>query len=370
MSVRQWFTVPGRRGDRTIDEQRKGLDRLFAACDGRTVLDVGCAEGLLAREFVRRGARSVHGVEIVHRHIGIAKDICAGLPITFEQADVNDWEPTQRYDIVAALAVLHKLWNPSAACARLAAAARWMFVLRLPPEHAPSIVDWRSGDEPHDIAAVMRDAGFELAHTDRGHFDEWVGLWERGVNGRRNCKRTDVGASRPRSADLREIHGAHVARTTWRAVPQASRSCRHRDLIRKIIRRFNARTLLDYGSGRGDAYSGADALHRFWGVARPELYDPAFPTHDTLPPRVRFDGVLCSDVLEHIHPEDVERVIDDLFGHAERFVWASVCTRRRRSVPERHEHARHVQPIEWWHERFTEAAARYPGVEWCLTETH
>jgi hypothetical protein len=145
---------------------------------------------------------------------------------------------------------------------------------------------------------------------------------------------------------------------------------RHRDLILKLIRRFSARTLLDYGSGRGDAYTGPSALHAFWKVRRPVLYDPAFPTHDVLPV-LGFDGVLCSDVLEHIHPDDVDHVIDDLFRYAERFTWASVCTRpAKKAFPSGLNMHTTIQPIEWWRDRFTEAASRYPGVEWCLTETH
>ena len=64
--------------------------------------------------------------------------------------------------------------------ARLAASAIDMVVLRLPPAHAPTIIDSRSGNEPHHIGAVMKNSGFYLEHAgNEGAFGEWVGYYRR-----------------------------------------------------------------------------------------------------------------------------------------------------------------------------------------------
>jgi len=97
-----WFSTPGRPGDRTLDQQLNG--RLFMEARGKTVLDVGCAEGLISIELAKAGAIAVHGVEIVPEHVKVANKLRGDLPITFEVGDANVWQPKRNYDIVIALA--------------------------------------------------------------------------------------------------------------------------------------------------------------------------------------------------------------------------------------------------------------------------
>jgi len=175
-----WFSTPGRPGDRTLDQQLNGLDRLFMAVRGKTVLDVGCAEGLISIELAKAGAIAVHGVEIVPEHVKVGNKLRGDLPVTFEVGDANVWQPRRNYDIVIALALLQKVRNPTAVAARLAASAIDMVVLRLPPAHAPTIIDSRSGNEPHHIGAVMKNGGFYLEHAGNdGAFGEYVAYYRR-----------------------------------------------------------------------------------------------------------------------------------------------------------------------------------------------
>lgn len=173
-----WFTTPGRLGDRTLESQLIGLDRLLRECDGQTILDVGCAEGLIGMELARRGARLVHGVEVVPGHIDVAKELRGDLPCSFEVANANSYEPQGQFDTVLMLAVLHKLKDPSAACKRFAAAARRTVVIRLPP-YGLVIVDSRSENVPHDIGLAMADAGFTLDEVVAGPREEWLGYFVR-----------------------------------------------------------------------------------------------------------------------------------------------------------------------------------------------
>ena len=178
-----WFSTPGRPGDRTLDQQLNGLDRLFMAVRGKTVLDVGCAEGLISVELAKAGALAVHGVEIVPGHVEVANKLRGDLPVTFEVGDANVWQPKRNYDIVIALALLQKVRNPTAVAARLAASARELVVLRLPPQHAPTIIDERSGNEPHHIGTVMKNGGWYVEHAGYdGAFGEWVGYYRRNKN--------------------------------------------------------------------------------------------------------------------------------------------------------------------------------------------
>lgn len=168
--------------DRTLAQQMMGLDRLFAQVEGKSVLDVGCAEGLLSIECARAGARRVVGIEI--RDEAVEKAIAAVRKtdgdVKFDGGDANVYTPKSDYDIVLLLAVLHKLKNPTVACARLVARAKDLVVIRLPPVHAPTIIDERSGNEPHHIGVTMDKSGFELEHQSYdGPFGEWVGYYRR-----------------------------------------------------------------------------------------------------------------------------------------------------------------------------------------------
>lgn len=178
-----WFTTPGRPGDRTLEEQMAGLGPLWPRVYGGTVLDVGCAEGLISMEAIRRGARYVRGVEIVPGHVHIARRMAESLPrgsITFQVGDANTYvPPCASYDVVLLLAILHKLRDPVAACKRYAAAATTLCVIRLPPDGAPIIRDVRTKFQPFDIGAAMEQEGWKLVEVCRGHDNEWTGYYER-----------------------------------------------------------------------------------------------------------------------------------------------------------------------------------------------
>ena len=178
-AMKGWFHTPDRPGDRTLIQQLTGLDPLLERVKGCTVLDVGCAEGLISMHLADHGATSTYGIEIVDGHVHVARELRGRRICNFDVEDANHYKPMHRYDIVLMLAVLHKLRDPTAACRRFAAAARELVVIRLPPKHAPKIIDERSGNVPHDIGATMHREGFVLAEVTTGHLDEWTGFFER-----------------------------------------------------------------------------------------------------------------------------------------------------------------------------------------------
>lgn len=135
--------------------------------------------------------------------------------------------------------------------------------------------------------------------------------------------------------------------------------CNHADAIGKLIHKHGARTLLDYGCGLGRQYTEA-GIHLKWGVPMPRLYDPGVTGLERKPDG-QFDGVICSDVLEHIPEKMVDAVIAELFDYAGKFVWASVCCRPAKKWfdPQRKTRNLHmtVQPPQWWRARFDAVAS-------------
>lgn len=143
----------------------------------------------------------------------------------------------------------------------------------------------------------------------------------------------------------------------------------HADEVGKVIARHRARSLLDWGSGAGDAYRDPHRVHERWKLNKVfiRLYDPAFKRLKAPVTGLTFDGVICSDVLEHIPERDVPAVIATLFGHAKSFVWASVCCRPAKKIFEDGTNL-HVtlHDMAWWMAQF-EAACN--GKTFYLVET-
>jgi 2-polyprenyl-3-methyl-5-hydroxy-6-metoxy-1,4-benzoquinol methylase len=178
--LKPWFSINGAVGDRTLKQQLKGLGDLRDRVVGKSVLDVGCAEGLISTYLFDQGASAVHGIEVRPDFVETANSLRGDRACTFEATDANDYAPVRDYDIVIMLALLHKLRDPTAACKRFAAAAREMVVLRLPPKGALVITDDRSNGEKHDIGRAMTSSGFMLKKANYdGPKAEFVAYYER-----------------------------------------------------------------------------------------------------------------------------------------------------------------------------------------------
>lgn len=176
-----WLIIPGvQSGDRTLEEQMRGLKPALAEAKGRSVLDLGCAEGLIGREFARAGAVDVLGLDSVVHHIRVAKEQCAGFPMRFKVRDLNTHKPakTPSWDIVLALAVLHKLELPERGTRYCAIAAKSLVVIRLPVGSAGLIVGKHSRVEC-DVRSVMSEQGFALERVEQGPREEMVQYWRR-----------------------------------------------------------------------------------------------------------------------------------------------------------------------------------------------
>jgi 2-polyprenyl-3-methyl-5-hydroxy-6-metoxy-1,4-benzoquinol methylase len=181
MNSHGWFDLPDSPGDRTLSQQMTGLGNLIAEVSGKTVLDVGCAEGLIGIECLKAGASHLVGVELVKKHIDKAKVFGRGLECAFFVADANQFRPQKTYDIVLLLAILHKLRNPTEACLRLADAASDLCVIRMGINSKNQVIsDPRSEFEPHDIGAAMESLGFSVECVAEGPFGEATWYYRRG----------------------------------------------------------------------------------------------------------------------------------------------------------------------------------------------
>jgi hypothetical protein len=99
-----------------------GLEPLCkdSICQGASLLDLGCAEGLISKEFSNHGVRLIHGFDIQETSIHYANKIFDNLDgeFIFRQGDLSDWEKFSQknydllcpaYDIVLFLGVYHQI---------------------------------------------------------------------------------------------------------------------------------------------------------------------------------------------------------------------------------------------------------------------
>lgn len=109
----------GLHGAWALDIRLSGLGPLIEACAGKNVLDLGAAEGLIARRFLDQGAALVHGYDIVPARVAAARRICQHFSnANFWEGDLSDWDDFRRkegehllprYDIVLYLGLHHHL---------------------------------------------------------------------------------------------------------------------------------------------------------------------------------------------------------------------------------------------------------------------
>jgi hypothetical protein len=150
----------------------------------------------------------------------------------------------------------------------------------------------------------------------------------------------------------------------------------HLARIKALIERTGARSVLDYGCGKGMQYELTNievpgvgrcaSVVDYWDLDEISCYDPCHPPHSTLPAG-RYDGVISTDVLEHCTAEDLPWIVGEMFGYAQRFVYASVaCYPARTHLPNGENAHITVQPLTWWESLFETVARNQPGVIWTL----
>ena len=146
--------------------------------------------------------------------------------------------------------------------------------------------------------------------------------------------------------------------------------------IKQLIDLAGARTILDYGCGKGKQYDPVinpvaglnigETVMDYWDIDNVHCYDPCFEPFSALPDG-RFDGVISTDVLEHCPEQDIPWIVDEIFGYAERFVFANVaCYPAAKRLPDGENAHCTIRDIDWWQSLISGVAARYPALRWSI----
>ena len=123
------------------------------------------------------------------------------------------------------------------------------------------------------------------------------------------------------------------------------------EYIVKLIELTEAKSLLDFGCGKGKQYSGWGELtaHITLGMM-PALYDPGVKEFEEIP-EGKFDGVYSTDVMEHIPKDELSDALEIIFSKASKFVFLAICTQPAMQLLPNGENAHcTLERIDWWKE--------------------
>jgi hypothetical protein len=155
---------------------------------------------------------------------------------------------------------------------------------------------------------------------------------------------------------------------------------KHAPFIKDVIDRVGgANSILDYGAGKGLGYDQKDlqlsktlqveSIQSYWGVEDIRCYDPGYEPFSKLPTG-QFDGVICTDVLEHITEPDVPWVLEEMFSYARNFVYANVaCFPAVKFLPNGQNVHCTIHPPDWWAGVVHAVAMRHPEISYHLVMT-
>ncbi|MGZ8212616.1 MAG: hypothetical protein ACXWUH_19095 [Burkholderiales bacterium] len=128
-------------------------------------------------------------------------------------------------------------------------------------------------------------------------------------------------------------------------------SVQYAPIVANVLKAAGATELLDYGAGKGRL--GATLEDTFDQPLTIHHYDPAIPQWSAPPQPCKF--VACIDVLEHIEPNLIDNVLDDLKRVTARVGVFTVHTGVAAKVLADGRNAHLIQqPPSWWLPRFLE----------------
>lgn len=283
------------------------------------------------------------------------------------------------------------LWNVESA-RRFSKKRLLKHTLAVPGVRGPLAPEWNARDEEYQ-AGRSKLLHFTTLHTqpwrpfpakfiyqDHPHGDVWHSL-ERAANAagahvftrshpsERYSRRLPL-YSQMREQDLLNAEGSHGATNGSPSKIWAEQ----KNQIASLITASQAHTLLVHGPAVDVSANDSSDHGRWslfsktapWADLRVTFSDPVSLSLSE-PPDQPFDGVLCLNGLDQTPEEDIPWVLDELFGRARLFVYASVsCYPKEICFPTGERVQCTLRNAAWWKAQFETVAQRYPDVHWEL----
>ncbi len=293
------------------------------AAPGTKLLDVGIGSGSFLRSAIS---------------VGFEAKGCDVNPVAVEYLKQHDWhaQNARGFEAVTFWDSLEHMENPERFMRRIQRSALVLVAL-------PLIKDVRRvRDSKH------YKPGEHLYYWTRDGFVAWMALW-----GFRLVEESDheVEAGREQIGafafrrDLPDYDDHIAAYREMHATRHygASATELHLRAVAEVVRKYQPRSILDYGCGR------SDLVAHFWldGSRNIERYDPAIPAFSQKP-MGRFELALCCDVMEHIPMAGVDSVLNELRERSGLVFFSISLKPARAKLPDgRNSHVTLLSKSEW-----------------------
>lgn len=122
--------------------------------------------------------------------------------------------------------------------------------------------------------------------------------------------------------------------------------------IKHLVEETRSKTLLDYGCGKADHYR-LYKINRAFGIKDENVsyYDPGVKAFEVLP-EGQFDGVICTDVLEHIPEDLIDETLQIIFSKCTKFAFLVIhCGLADKILPNGENAHITIKPPKWWKEK-------------------
>lgn len=134
-----WFNIPelGIKGSRNLEHRTQGLSPLLDHINGKTILDLGSAEGLISHWLMKNGASHACCIERKHQSVEVSHELFKGMSYEMIDADLGNFEniDIKDHDIVLALGIIQKLSRKKEFIQYFSNKAKEFFVIRIPSEY-------------------------------------------------------------------------------------------------------------------------------------------------------------------------------------------------------------------------------------------
>jgi len=115
-------------------------------------------------------------------------------------------------------------------------------------------------------------------------------------------------------------------------------------MVTSLINKTEAKTLLDFGAGKGRLIQHIKPDHDI----ECTLYEPAMPQWAEMP-EGKFDLLTCIDVLEHIEPDCLDEVLDAIGERTGEYAFLTVHTGPAvKTLPDGRNAHLIQEPPMWW----------------------
>jgi hypothetical protein len=125
--------------------------------------------------------------------------------------------------------------------------------------------------------------------------------------------------------------------------------------IKMLVKATKSTTVIDFGCGKAAAYKKDPPINDQFGIKSSNMYfyDIGVPEYEILPDGP-FDGVICTDVLEHIPEELIDDALEKIFTRAQKFVFLIIhCGKAVKSLPNGENAHVTIRHPDWWNEKLS-----------------